>query len=95
MDEACEELDGLMTESVREQLVSEVPVGVWLSGGLDSSTLTHYAGNNSAHRLKTFSITFRVNHSTKAVISAKSRAFGADHTEFDLNERAIRDIITK
>jgi len=36
-----------------------VPVGVWLSGGVDSSTLLHYAAEASSARLKTFSISFR------------------------------------
>ena len=47
------------SESVREHLVSDVPLGVWLSGGLDSSTILHYAAEASSSRLKTFSISFR------------------------------------
>ena len=39
--------------------MSDVPLGVWLSGGLDSSSLVHYAAEASGSRLKTFSITFR------------------------------------
>ena len=57
--EAAEaELDRLLKQSVREHLVSDVPLGVWLSGGLDSSSLVHYASEASSSRLKTFSITF-------------------------------------
>ena len=50
---------GCFEQSVAEHLLSDVPLGVWLSGGIDSSTLLHYAAEASASRLKTFSITFR------------------------------------
>ena len=42
-DAAKEELDWLLRDSVREHLVSDVPLGVWASGGLDSSAILHYA----------------------------------------------------
>jgi asparagine synthetase B (glutamine-hydrolysing) len=51
-------LDDLVSQSVKEHLAADVPVGVWLSGGLDSSTVLHYASQHSATPLKTFSITF-------------------------------------
>ncbi len=43
LESASEELDALLQQSVREHLVSDVPLGVWLSGGMDSSTILHYA----------------------------------------------------
>jgi asparagine synthase (glutamine-hydrolysing) len=70
--EACEELDDLLQKSVREQLVSDVPAGIWLSGGLDSSTILRYAANAGSARLRTFSITFKAAPSTKAIPSARS-----------------------
>ncbi len=89
MPEACEELDRLMTESVREQLVSEVPLGIWLSGGLDSSTVTHYASMLCRTRLKTFSITFQgKSFDESSYIHKVSEHFGTDHTELDLNDSA-------
>ena len=48
MDAAKEELDSLLEQSVREHLLSDVPLGVWLSGGIDSSTILHYAAKASA-----------------------------------------------
>ena len=41
IQESSEELDHLLRTAVREQLVSDVPTGIWLSGGLDSSTILH------------------------------------------------------
>ncbi len=84
--EAAEaELDRLLQQSVREHVVSDVPLGVWLSGGLDSSTLVHYAAQ-AVSRLKTFSITFRGRSFDEANYARQvAAAYGADHTELDLN----------
>ena len=57
--EAREELDSLLKQSVANIWLSDVPLGLWLSGGIDSSTLLHYAAEASSARLKTFSISFR------------------------------------
>ena len=59
LEDAKEELDALLTASVREHLISDVPLGVWASGGLDSSTILHYAAQQAPGRLKTFSVSFR------------------------------------
>jgi asparagine synthase (glutamine-hydrolysing) len=79
-------LDRLMRESVREHLVSDVPLGVWLSGGLDSSSVVHYASQESSSRLKTFSITFRGRSFDESrYVRQVAEQFGTDHTELDLN----------
>ena len=59
LDDAQEQLDSLLKNSIREHLISDVPLGVWLSGGLDSSTILHYAAAVSSKRLKTYSISFQ------------------------------------
>ena len=80
------ELDRLLTQSVQEHLVSDVPLGVWLSGGLDSSSLVHYAALASSSRLKTFSITFRGRSFDEAGYARQvAERYGTDHTELDLN----------
>jgi asparagine synthase (glutamine-hydrolysing) len=87
--EACEELDHLLQKSVREQLISDVPVGIWLSGGLDSSTILRYAAQAGSARLRTFSITFKGrSFDESGAIGQISRHFGSYHTEFDLDENA-------
>jgi len=95
LDSAREELDSLLQQSVREHLVSDVPLGVWLSGGIDSSTILHYAATASSARLKTFSISFRgrsfdeTNYVQQAV-----RHYGTDHEQLDLNpEQDLRGAI--
>ncbi|MDQ6677636.1 MAG: asparagine synthase (glutamine-hydrolyzing) [Acidobacteriota bacterium] len=56
---AGERLDGLLRDSVREHLVADRPVGLWSSGGVDSSTILHYAAELSSRPLDTFSVGFR------------------------------------
>ena len=78
-----------MQKSVKEELVSDVPVGVWLSGGLDSSTVLHYAAEASPNRIHTFSVTFQGRSFDESqYIREVSHHFGTNHTEFDLNTDA-------
>jgi len=87
LEDAKEELDGLLRDSVREHLVSHVPLGIWASGGIDSSTIVHYASEISSTRLKTFSITFKGRtFDESGYIAAISKRYGTDHVELDLNE---------
>jgi len=97
LDAAKERLDFLLRESVREHLVADVPVGLWASGGLDSSTILHYAAEASAAPLKTFSITFEGRSFDEgAYIREIAQHYGTDHCEADLNaesdlQRAIQE----
>lgn len=91
---AKEELDGLLRDSVKEHLVSDVPLGVWSSGGLDSSAIVHYA-SEQVTGLKTFSVSFRGRSFDESrwfrEIAGK---YGTDHHEFDLNpDVELRDAI--
>jgi asparagine synthase (glutamine-hydrolysing) len=82
---AKEELDGLMRSSVREHLLSDVPLGVWLSGGIDSSAILHYAAQASSSRLQTFSISFlgRSFDETRYIREVVNQ-YDTDHHEMDL-----------
>ena len=55
-EEFAEELFEILKESVRKRLISDVPVGVFLSGGLDSSTVTGFVAQMYGKKLQTFSI---------------------------------------
>ena len=85
LQSAKDELDGLLRSAVREHLVSDVPLGVWSSGGLDSSTILHYAAEATPH-LKTFSISFHGREFDESQYFREvAEKYQTDHHEFDLN----------
>lgn len=94
LESAREELDGLLRQSVREHLISDVPLGMWLSGGIDSSTILHYAAESGAP-LKTFSISFQGrSFDETAYIREVAHRYQTEHEELDLNpETNLREVI--
>jgi asparagine synthase (glutamine-hydrolysing) len=87
IEDATEQLDVLLAGAVKEQLVSDVPVGVWLSGGIDSSTVLHYACAAGATNLNTFSVTFSGREfNEQRYIREVSSFYGTRHSEYDLTD---------
>ncbi len=85
LESAKEELDVLLQNAVREHLISDVPLGVWLSGGIDSSTILHYAARASSSQLKTFSISFRGRSFDETeYVRRAAKQYDTDHSELDL-----------
>jgi len=95
LESAKEELDSLLQQAVREHLLSDVPLGVWLSGGVDSSTILHYAATASSSKLKTFSISFRGRSFDETqYIQRAVEKYGTEHEELDLTpEQDLRGAI--
>ncbi len=86
LESAREELDTLLRQSIREHLISDVPLGMWLSGGIDSSTILHYAATESSAPLKTFSISFQGrSFDETSYIREVAQLYQTDHEELDLN----------
>jgi asparagine synthase (glutamine-hydrolysing) len=86
LDSAKERLDFLLRESIREHLLSDVPLGVWLSGGVDSSAILHYAATASSSRLKTFSISFQGRSFDETpYIQQIVEQYQTEHEQVDLN----------
>ncbi|HVQ36768.1 MAG TPA: asparagine synthase (glutamine-hydrolyzing) [Pyrinomonadaceae bacterium] len=82
-DECLEELNRLLDEAVRMRLVADVPLGAFLSGGVDSSSIVGLMARHSSQPVKTFSIGFHedsYNELKYARVAAKK--FGTDHHEF-------------
>jgi len=92
-------LDHLLKESVREHLIADVPVGIWLSGGVDSSAVLHYAREVSASCLKTFSISFAGRSFDESRYAREiARRYNTEHYELDVNPSldlptAIEDMV--
>ncbi len=84
------ELDRLLQASVKEHLISDAPLGVWSSGGLDSSTILHYATHCAAStKLKTFSVSFKGRSFDETEFFREVSAhYQTDHHEFDLSADA-------
>ena len=81
--ESLEELERLLEDSVRLRLIADVPVGVMLSGGIDSSLVTALAARCSSKPLKTFTISFPGHASYDEAPYARTVAahFGTEHVE--------------
>jgi len=86
LEGAQEELDNLLRESVRDHLIADVPLGIWLSGGIDSSTILHYTRELCGSRVKTFSISFagRSFDETSYIRDIAAR-YDTEHHELDVS----------
>ena len=92
--EALEALEAVLGASVRRQLVADVPVGNFLSGGIDSSLITAIAQKCMSRPIKTFTIGFAEAGFDEAVYAKKvAAALGTDHTEHYVTARDALDVI--
>lgn len=86
-----ERLDQMLAEAVQVRLASEVPLGVFLSGGLDSSAVVAYAHAAGLHPLKTFTIGFdRREWDESADAERVAKHFGTEHHQLRISEADLR-----
>lgn len=93
-EDLIQEFDALLTDATRLRMLADVPVGVLLSGGLDSSLIAARAAR-SANRLKTYSIAFEGAEEIDERPYARqvARKLGADHHEMVIDHRAVADFL--
>jgi len=93
-EDIAEEVAVRLKESVRMRLLSDVPLGVFLSGGIDSSSVTALMSEVAAGAVQTYSIGFR--EKTFDELDAArlvARRFGTDHHEFVVAPKEVRELL--
>lgn len=91
---AVVELGERINESTTRRLMSDVPLGVFLSGGLDSSAIAYYAQKNSKEKIKTFSIGFKeASFDESAYAREVAKHLDTEHHEKILSAKDSLDLI--
>lgn len=87
-------LKALLQKSVSDRMISDVPLGTFLSGGYDSSLITAMAQEVSKEKVKTFSIGFNVEKYNEAKYAKEVAEYlGTDHTEMYISEEEMYDLV--
>lgn len=96
LSESARLVDASLEVAVRDRLVSDVPLGAFLSGGLDSSLVVAYMARAAPDRVRTFTIGFdeATGYDERAWASAVATHLGTDHTEFVVAPPAV-DLVEK
>ena len=94
--EAADKLEEIMTRSFDLRMVSDVPVGVFLSGGIDSSVVTALLQKERTEPVKTFTIGFEsARYNEAAAAKAVAKHLGTDHHELYCDAHTALDIIPR
>ncbi len=94
--EAVRELDGRLRTVVRQQMVADVPLGAFLSGGVDSSVVVSLMQAQSARPVRTFTIGFHEKEYDEAdAARAVAAHLGTEHTELYVSAREVLEVVPR
>lgn len=90
-----DEVESLLDQAVHRQMVSDVPLGAFLSGGIDSSLLVALMGRHSSQPVKTFSISFqRKKYDESSIAQQVAAQLGTEHTVLAAEDATADDVQT-
>ncbi|MBK9214749.1 MAG: asparagine synthase (glutamine-hydrolyzing) [Chloracidobacterium sp.] len=96
LEERATELQSLLSDAVRMRLVSDVPLGILLSGGVDSSTVAAFATQYATEKVKTFSIGFEEDSFDESKFARRvARHLDTEHYEDKLSAATAGDLISE
>ena len=95
LDDAAEQLRVLLAQAVRRQMVADVPVGAFLSGGHDSSTIVALMQQQVSHPVKTFSVGFGAYVNELPYARAVAERYGTEHHEIDLGAPPVAELLER
>lgn len=94
--DTTDQIEGVLTEAVKAQLISDVPLGVFLSGGIDSSLITALMAKLAPGKVKSFSIGFEDTEFNEAIYAREiAQHLGTEHQDFTLTEQDALETIPK
>lgn len=93
--EAIDRIKFLFEKSVKRHLISDVPVGIFLSGGIDSSAITAYASKHYKGTINTYSICFDYDKGVNelSLASKVAKKFETNHTEVKITGEDLIDVL--
>ena len=93
---AREQLEVLLKKSVKQQMMADVPLGAFLSGGIDSSAVVALMQSGHTQKIKTYSIGFtEANYNEAGYARAVANYLGTDHHEYTVTPQEAMDVIPK
>jgi len=95
LDDAASEVLRLMDQAVERQMVADVPVGAFLSGGLDSSTIVALMSRHTPEPVKTFSVGFGDAINELPYARAVARQYNTEHHEIDLGQPNVAELLLR
>ncbi|WP_017314708.1 asparagine synthase (glutamine-hydrolyzing) [Mastigocladopsis repens] len=94
--EAKEKVRAALVDSIQHHFVSDVPVGIFLSGGIDSTTVLALASQTQNEQLRTYSVAFEEQEWNEGEIAKQiAKQFGAEHTEYKVTASLAKELLPK